>query len=146
MGILNKYVREMRCAAKQLIPWTYPKVNFEEEQEILALKQRTFFLDGYPIGVLYSEADYDDCIMKSVQIQSAMSPFLPFNLVCKIGKAFLGTKNISYIEFYRNNRKVYCWTVRVRNGVVLSPGQRTKQACFEGFQYRILHPNVVNLY
>lgn len=149
MEKLNKHVEEMRAIAKQMVPWTFPKVNFRDEQQILFLKQRTIELDGYSINILYSEADYTDhggYESWSVQIQSPTSPFLPFNMVCKVGRAFLGTKNISYIEFYRNNRKVYCWTVKVVNGDFIHPGKQSSQGSFEGFDFLILHPGSVNLY
>ncbi len=146
MSDLAKSVDEMKAVARLLIPYTFPKVPFEEEQEILALKYRGMTVDGYDVTVCYSEADYGDYTLKSLQIQSAQSPFLPFHLICKIGRIFLGSNGLSYIEFFRNNRKVYCWTVKSRNGNPLPPGKKTKRGVFEGFEFRILHPGSVDLY
>ena len=133
--------------ARQLVPLTYPKVHFSEEQEILILKQRQLTIDGYDVIVCYSEADYEKYLLRSLQIQSAQhGPFLPFTIVCKLGKIFLGSDNLSYIEFFRNNRKVYCWTVKCRGENILPPGSKTRPGSYEGFKFRILHPGSVDLF
>lgn len=132
--------------ARHLMPWTFPTVEFKEEQDILILKQHIDVIDGYDVTLCYSEADYEKYLLKSLQIQSTHAPFLPFNLVCKIGRAFLGSSNLSYIEFFRGNKKVYCWTVKARNGHLLPPGKKTKLGSFEGFEFSILNPGSVDLF
>ena len=146
MSDLKTTVKQMKSMARLLIPHTFPKVPFEHEQEVSVLKQRTLTVDGYEIVVCYSEALYPDYVLKSIQIQSYYTPFLPFVLVCKLGKVFLGTNNLSYIEFFRNNRKVYCWTIKTRNGRLLPPDKKTKPGNYEGFEFRILHPGSVDLF
>lgn len=146
MGKLSQTAKEMRSLARLLVPHTYPKVKFEHEQEVAVLKQRRITVDGYEIVVCYSEALYPDYMLKSIQIQSYHTPFLPFVLVCKIGQIFLGADGLSYIEFFRNNRKVYCWTIKTRNGRLLPPDEKTKLGNYEGFQFRILHPGSVDLF
>ena len=146
MGKLTKTVKQMKSIARMLIPHTYPKVEFEHEQEVSLLKQKTITIDGYEVVLCYSEALYPDHVLRSLQIQSAYSPFLPFVLICKIAQEFLGTNNLSYIEFFRNNRKVYCWTVKFRDGELLPPGSKTKPGNYEGFEFRILSPGSVDLF
>ncbi len=146
MSELAKSVDNMKTVARFLVPYTFPKVPFGQEQEILALKHRSMTIDGYDMSVCYSEADYGQYTLKSLQVQSEHSPFLPFHLICKVGKIFLGSRGLSYIEFFRNNRKVYCWTVKSKNGSLLPPGKKTKPGYFEGFEFRILHPGSVDLF
>jgi len=136
----------MKHMARRLVPRTFPVVEFEEEQDVLVLKQHTDVIDGYDVTLCYSEADYEKYLLKSLQIQSIHAPFLPFNLVCKIGRAFLGSNNLSYIEFFRGNKKVYCWTVKARNGRLLPPGKKSKLGSFEGFEFSILSPGSVDLF
>lgn len=139
-------IQQMKSMARRLLPYTFPTVHFKEEQDVLLLKQKRMIVDGYEVTLCYSEADYEKYYLKSLQIQSSQAPFLPFTLVCKIGKMFLGKKNLSYIEFFRGNRKVYCWTVKVKNGKMLPPGKKTKPGYYEGFQFSILHPGSVDLF
>lgn len=145
MSRLDQHVMELREMAQRLMPLTFPKVHFREEQEILPLKQQPIIVDGYETMICYSEADYGQYILKSVQVQSSQVPFLPFTVVCKIGKAFLGSENLSYIEFFRNSRKIYCWTVKSKNGSVLPPDVKTKPGQYEGFKFRILQNGSVDL-
>jgi hypothetical protein len=143
---LDKKVEEMKGMAEWLIPYTFPKVVFSEEQEVLPLKQRNVTLDGCEMVLCYSKADYDYYFLESLQVQSYYSPFLPFTLVCKLGRAFLGKENLSYIEFFRNSRKVYCWTITSRDGRSLPPGNKTKPGSYEGFAYNILQPGTIDLF
>lgn len=143
---LYQEVEEMRSLANMLVPHTFPLVDFKHEQDILMLKQRNLLIDGYDILVCYSKADYGTYFLESIQLQSAFAPFLPFNIVCKLGRIFLGSKNLSYIEFFKNNKKVYCWTIKSREGRSLQPDKKTKPGSYEGFEYTILHPGSVDLF
>lgn len=138
----------MRVLAERLIPYSYPRVDtFEEEQEILLLKQRNLTMDGYEFIACFSCADYDSYIQESLQIQPCCVPFLPFTTVCKIGKMFMGSKHLSYVEFFKDSKKIYCWTLkRSHEGRILAPGKRTKPANYEGFDYCVLHPGTVDLH
>lgn len=147
MDKFNDNVVRLKEMAKSLIPMTYPRVPFKEEQEILLWKQRQMTVDGYEIMVCYSEADYNKYILKSVQLQSAQQgAFLPFTVVCKMGRIFLGSVHLSYIEFFRNNRKVYCWTTKCQGDVVLPPGGKSKSGSYEGFKFVIMQPGSVDLF
>ena len=147
MSQFYERVDSIKRIAKRLIPLTYPRVQFSEEQEIIFLKQRQITIDGYDVMVCYSEADYEKNFLRSLQIQSIQNgPFLPFTVVCKLGKIFLGTYGLSYIEFFRNNRKVYCWTVKYQGEHVLPPGNKTKPYSYEGFKFGLIHPGSIDLF
>lgn len=129
--------------AEILVPHTFPLVDYEEEQDVLILKQRQITVDGYEVIVMLSRADYKKYHMVSFQVQSATSPFLPFNLVCKLAKSFLGPKYLSYVEFLRAGKKVYCWTLRITpEGRFLLPSKETEPSVYEGFEYNVLNPSV----
>lgn len=143
---LLQSVAEMKGMAEMLVPLTFPKVSFRVEQDVLLFKQRTLVLDGYEIFSCYSKADYGTNFLESLQVQAAFAPFLPFTVVCKLGRAFLGSEHLSYIEFFRNNRKVYCWTIKTREGRPMPPDNKTKPGIYEGFQFNILQPGTVDLF
>lgn len=143
---LSQTVEEMRGMADLLIPHTYPNVDFSEEYEVLPLKCRNITVDGYDIVINFSKSDYKKYVIESLQIQSIYAPFLPFTMVCKIGRAFLGSSYLSYIDFIKNNRKIYCWTLRVRGGKPIPPTKRSKEACYDGFNYNVLNQGSINLY
>lgn len=143
---LKNEVSSMRQTAVMLIPHTFPKVPFEHEQDVLVLKQRRIIVDGYEITVCFSRADYGKYYLDSLQIQNSSSPFLPFNLVCKLGIAFLGHDSLSYVDFIKDERKVYCWTLRVRDEKPLPPSKKSQTSSFEGFEYSILSPGSVGLH
>lgn len=143
---LTETVKEMKGLAEILVPYTFPRVDFRTEQEILVLKQRTQTVDGYEVTMCYSKADYGDYTLQSLQLQSAAATFLPFVLVCKLGKVFLGETNLSYIEFIKNNKKIYCWTTKSQGDRLLPADQRSHPGNFEGFQFNILCPGAVDLY
>ena len=139
-------VKRLRRMANILIPYTYPRCSFEEEQEILCLKQTTVEVDGYTILVTFSIAEYKEHRLETLQVQSTTCPFLPFSVVCKVGQLFLGQKNLSYVEFFRLNKKIYCWTLKRKNGDIMPPSDQSTPGSYEGFEYSILNPTTVDLY
>lgn len=112
MNPLKKHVIEMKRMAKSLTPHTHPQASIQDEQDIMCLKQRTIHVDGYEATLRFSRADHEDYMLDVLQIQSYHAPFLPFHVVCKIGRAFMGQVALSYVEFFQNNRKVYCWAIK----------------------------------
>lgn len=146
MNKLSETIKEMRAMATLLIPYTFPQAEFADEQRILCLKQRTITIDGYEVILFYSDAEYKEHLLSSLQVRPVQGPFLPFTVVCKIGRNFFGSRNLSYIEFFRNNKKIYCWTIKSREGKKLFPGKKTKPGSYEGFDFRILHPGSVDLF
>jgi hypothetical protein len=143
---LQDHVKEMRALALLLISHTFPIAEFDEEFEILPLKCRTILVDGYELQVTFSIAEYPKYMVESIQIQSLYTPFIPFNVVCKVARFFLGKKNLAYTDFLRNNKKVYCWTVRKKDGVPITPNDVAQNSVYEGFEYSILNPGSLDLY
>lgn len=145
-NVLQQDVNEMKGMADLLIPYTFPRVDFKVEQEVLLLKQRSITVDGYDIIACYSKADYGHYFLESLQLQAIYTSFLPFTLICKLGRVFLGSSNLSYVEFFKNSRKVYCWTIKSRDGRSLLPDNQTKPGSYEGFEFNILQPGSVDLF
>jgi hypothetical protein len=143
---LHQTVESMRHMGESLVSLTFPRVDFKIEQDILMLKQRVIVLDGHEISICYSKADYEEYHLESLQVQSVFSPFLPFNMVCKLGRAFLGSGGLSYIEFFRTSKKVYCWTIKSKDGRPLPPDSRGKLGRYEGFEFNVLQPGTVDLF
>lgn len=107
---LEEVVKYMRALGETLIPYNYPKAPAEWEDDISILKINDVWVDGYNVGVHYSKADYGDHYLITLQVWSKNSPFLPFNLVCKVARKFVGEDSLALVEFFRNSRKIYCWT------------------------------------
>lgn len=142
---IKKAVDCMKAMSDELIQYTFPKVSFEEEHKVLCLKQRVVCFDGYEVILCYSKADYKQYMLETLQIQSLKTSFLPFNVICKIGKLFMGKDNLSYIDFFRNNNKVYCWVIKSFENKKLLPGKRSRLTNYEGFKFYLLHPKSVDL-
>ncbi len=135
----------MRDTADHLIPLSYPLVDFNVEQDVLILKQRTLLVDGYEVMLCFSKSDYGDYLLEALQIKSMTSPFLPFHLVCKIARTFLGSECLTYYEIPEGNRKIYLWTAKIKDERVLTPDSTTKEGIFEGFRFYILQPGSIDL-
>jgi hypothetical protein len=138
-------VKDIKNIAELLIPYTFPKVDFKTEQQVLALKQTNLTIDGFDLITYYSKSDYQDHYLESLQLQSLYAPFLPFTVVCKAAQLFLGFTGLSYIEFFRNSRKIYCWTLRTADGKRLPPDKKSKPSTFEGFSFNVLLPGTIDL-
>lgn len=143
---LVQHVEEMRRLADHLVHLSHPNVEFVEEHEIIPLKCRTIKVDGYEMSVNFSKSDHKKHIIESLQIQSVYTPFLPFHVVCTVGRAYLGSQHLSFVDFMKNNKKIYCWTVRKRRGKALPISSKSLPGYYEGFEYSVLQPGMVNLY
>ena len=142
---LNTVVSEMSAVADHLVPYTYPMASFQNEQQILCLKQRIVRADGYETILCFSKANYTKYMLLSLQIQGYEVPFLPFTLICKLGRIFLGSRHLSFIDFMRNNRKVYCWAIKSLDGELLPPDKQAISVNYEGFEFSVLQPGAVDL-
>jgi hypothetical protein len=144
---LHEHIQEMKKMASFLIPYSHPNVSFADEYDTLPLKCRNIFVEGYEFTTSYSIADYKKYSIESVQVQLIHGPFAPFSLVCNIGKAFLGNDDLFFIDFMKNNRKIYCWTLRKdKNGASIPVSKAYTDGYYEGFEYKILDRRFVNLY
>jgi hypothetical protein len=146
---LQEHVREMRGLGDVLVPYNFPKAPAEWEDTINILKAREITVDGYTAVVHYSKGDYDDHYLETLQILGKNSPFLPFHVVCKLAKSFLGEHELSLVEIFRENRKIYCWTLTVdmTGKPIPSPFEGDVEKCnYEGFEYGMLQPDQVNFH
>lgn len=146
---LGQHITEMRNLGEVLVPYNYPLAPAEWESDINILKMREITVDGYTVVAHYSKADYETHYLETLQLLGKNCPFLPFCLVCKLGSKFLGQDGLSLIEFFRDNRKVYCWTLTVdRDGQPIpNPYEPETEHCtYEGFSYHYMHPSQVNFH
>lgn len=143
---LSQHVKEMRKLSESLISKTYPNVDFDEDAKVLPLKYKRIIVDGYEIAVNFSIADHTKYVIESLQVQAVYTPFLPFNLVCKLGRAFMGSSNLSYVDFIKQNKKIYYWTVKRKKNRTVRPNKDSLVGVFEGFEYAIIKPGSVTLY
>jgi hypothetical protein len=106
-------------------------------------------IDGYSLFLHYQKSDYDDYFIQSIQIHNLKSPFLPFNLICKIGKRFLGSEQLSLIEIFKEHRKIYIWSLCTdkKNNPIEIPNKDSIEECeFEGLHYSYLQPSMVDFF
>ena len=146
---LSQHVFEMRRLGEVLVPYNFPKAPPTVEDDINILKIRELTVDGYDVCCHYSKSDQDGYFMESFQIFGKHFPFLPFSLVCKLARHFLGEHELSLIEIYRENRKIYCWTLAVDfDGCAIpSPYETEVEYCtYEGFNYCYMQPNQVDFH
>jgi hypothetical protein len=146
---LKETVARMRGLGEVLSPFNCAK----NEDDISVLKTREIVVDGYEVVVYYTKshgypkgADHSTEVL---QIYGSYSPFLPFNLICKLAKAFLGNEHLSLVELFKGNRKVYCWAVNQDSSgkVIPTPFEvEVEQCTFEGLKYSYMQPNQVNFY
>lgn len=131
-----------------LVPYNFPQNDPALEDDLNAVKVTHTVVDGYDVTIYYSKADHNDFILETVQVYADNHPFLPFALVVKIARKFLGSEKLSLIEFMRMDRKVYCWTVyRNLSGKPINPPYESmKHLAYEGFEYTYLSPSNVNFY
>lgn len=146
---LDEIVDNMRKLGEMLIPYNFPLAPITLEDDLAIFKERETVVDGYPIILHYQKSDYQKHFMETLQIYGKSSPFLPFNLVCKLAKRFLGSKHLSLVEIFKNNRKIYIWSVCVdkEGQAISSPYDTETEDCqFEGLNYLYMQPNQVNFF
>jgi len=147
---LDQTILNMRSLGEMLVPYNFPLAPMPlKEDDLAPLKERELVVDGYQIVVNYQKSDYQNHLIETLQIYGKSSPFLPFNLICKLAKRFLGPHHLSLVEVFRQNRKVYIWSVCVdRNGKPIPcPYEAETESCeFEGFNYIYLQPSQVNFF
>jgi len=138
-------IKEMKSFGELLIPYNTPRVSQVDEDEICIIKTREVAVDGYNTVIYYSKSDWADYYIEILQVTGRYTPFLPFSLVCKIGKKFLGERYLSYVDFLRDNRKTYCWTVASdKSSTPISAPYKKEivsdDCVYEGFCYKCLNP------
>jgi len=145
---LDDIIEQIKNVGDALVPYNYPLNDPRLEDDIHLLKIVETVVDGYDVVLYFSRADYKTHFLETVQIFGKTIPFLPFSLVTKIAKKFLGGHNLSLVELPGMNRKIYCWTVCLdtRGRPINSPYDGKVEMCdYEGFKYSHMQPDQVNL-
>jgi hypothetical protein len=145
----EQILENLRKVSDYLVPYNFPLGEMELEDEIGALKRIEMTVDGYDVVVCFNKADYEDYYLETFQIFSRHSIYLPFHLVVKLACKMLGAAYLSFIEFYQDNRKVYCWSVCVDdNGKAIRSPHEDESVSkeYQGFAYKQMHPSQINLY
>ena len=147
---LNEVVDGMKALGEVLVSFNYPQVPYSElEDELGIFKAREAVIDGYSLFLHYQKSDYDDYFIQSIQIHNLKSPFLPFNLICKVGRRFLGSRHLSLIEIFKEHRKIYIWSLCTdkNNNPIEIPNKDSIEECeFEGLHYSYLQPSMVDFF
>jgi len=133
---LDSLVSRMRVVGEQLMPYNHPQSDVKLEDQLHWVKLKEINIDGYDVVIHFNRANHETHFVESVQIYGKKSAFLPFTIVVKIARKFLGSHHLNLIEFLKDNRKIYCWTLMVdrRGRPMPSEFERTLQK-HEGFQY-----------
>lgn len=149
MSKFDQKLEIMRNMANSLVPYNFPMGPVELEYHISPLKKCEVEVDGYTIVFHINRASYNDHYLETFQMYNKFAPFLPFSLVAKLAKKALGGYCLSLVEFYQDDRKIYCWSVCLddRGRPMMSPiKERSKPRVFEGFEYMYMTPEQLNLY
>ena len=147
---LNEIVKEMKSLGDVLVPFNYPKASITSWEDDLGIfKAREVVIDGYSLFIHYQKSDYDEYLIETIQIHNTKSPFLPFNLICKVGRRFLGSSCLSLIEIYKEHRKIYIWSVCTDKAgkTIPIPNHSSNELCeYEGLQYTLMQPKNVDFF
>lgn len=146
--ILDELVFQMKALGDVLVPYNFPQVDADLEDDLGIFKAREALIDGYNLFIHYQKSDYEDYFIEVLQIHNTKGPFLPFQLVCKLGRRFLGSSHLNLIELFRENRKIYVWSVcRDKTGKSISSPNETLETCeFEGFKYLYMQPHQADFF
>lgn len=146
---LDEVVRGMKALGEVLVPFNFPRSPLPMEDDLGLFKARQAVVDGYSVYIHYQKSDYAVYYIETVQIHNMNAPFLPFSLVCKLGKRFLGQQHLSLVEMFRDNKKIYLWSLctdKQGNALSLPNNPSVEECVFEGFQYHYLQPNQVDFF
>lgn len=137
-------IEEVKNTADFLQPFNQPFNNQDTENSLSLFKSRFFLLDGYDIGIYFNRVNYGSYYLETLQVFGNTCAFLPFNLLIKVATKFLGKHELCLIEYIRNNRKIYCWSIALdKEGkpVQQNTPLKSESCVFENFQYQYLYPS-----
>jgi hypothetical protein len=149
MSQFEARLENLRSLSQDLVPYNFPLGPVELEYYLSPLKRSEAEVDGYSVVFHFNRASYNDHFLESFQVYNKYAPFLPFCLVAKLARKALGSHELALVEFYQEDRKIYCWSVCLdgRGRPIPSPMQeRTDPRVFEGFRYAYMTPEQLNLY
>lgn len=141
---LKDLSEEMRFVANKLIKYTSPKCHPKIEKDLIFIKTRVVIVDGYELVLFFSISQYDKRKHETLHIMSNDFNFLPFNLVSRVGRTFLGNKNLHLVELIKNGKKLYIWNVWLdenQNPTEVRVLQMNKTLTFEGWEYKYIYPD-----
>ena len=151
----DNIIENLRRVGDHLVPLNWPRNDPGLENDISVLKKSNVLIDGYDVTVKFNKAEYfeqegvHDYILETFQMTGEFIPFLPFGLVVKIGRRVLGGHHLSLVEFFQDNRKVYCWSVCTdkRGRPIPPPFNEDLQRCsYEGFEYAYIESSELSFY
>lgn len=130
-----QHVEEMKKLAEVLVPFTPP--NQPKDDDISWFKSREIVVDGIPIVAHYSVTDHKDYRPIVLTIGAKKAPFLPFGVVCKVARMFLGDEYLTLFEYTKGGSKIYSWMILLHEGEVISNNQteRASQESYNGFDF-----------
>lgn len=145
---LDVLVDHMRNMGEQLIPYNFPHADARLEDDLGILKTKEVYIDGYSVLIHYSKADCKTHRVETLQVFGKRNSFIPFRLAVKLAKKFLGSHNLILSEIFRENRKIYCWSIVVDlRGRPISAQHKDAQVLFhEGIEYSYVDPKYLNFY
>jgi len=146
---LDEIVDNLRKIGEYLVPLNYPKNDPSLENDIAILKSANISVDGYDLIIKFSKADYTEYILETLQITGRDFIFLPFDVIVKLGRRILGGHELSLVEFFQDNKKIYCWSVSTNDEgkPVPSPYKNKSKKCsYEGFEYIYIEPKELSFY
>jgi hypothetical protein len=144
--LLSQHVKEMKALGELLAPVTHANDSVGDAFELAPLRCRKMFVDGYYLVVSYATGDDSGFRIETLQMQGVSMPYLPFYLVCKLAKAFLGPKKLGFMDFIQDGKKIYCWSVRSDSrGKRLPLPKDYKRIQFENFKFALMADRTVNL-
>jgi len=146
---LDLIADHMRNVGEQLVPYNFPQASPQLEDDLNEIKSRDVVVDGYNVILHFSKSNYDDHYLETLQVIGKNTSFLPFSLIAKVGRKFLGGHHLSLVEIYKDGRKIYCWSVTLnRRGcpIASSYEQDGERCTYEGFEYSYMDPSQVNFY
>jgi hypothetical protein len=148
MQKLDQTISEMKSLGEQLVEFTHPKADTSIEDDITVLRGRDVMVDGYHLTLFYSKADYGDYNLETFQVLGKWTPFVPFTVVCKLAKKFLGDKELCLVEIFLDQRKTYVWTLTTGpDSKPRHPVQAiVSEIEFEGLTYCYMDPSDVNFF
>lgn len=152
---LERHIREMRVLASLLSPHSFPEVSPKDEEVIAPLKQREVSVDGYDVVVFFSTCSYGQVRLETLQLYGKDFSFLPFTVICKLARRFLGDEGLAYVEvmhhgkdggFDGDSRKIHIWTVYYADGQrISSPFAKELKSChFDGLRYAQMTRDEIN--
>jgi hypothetical protein len=145
---LDEIIARMRTVGEQLTPYNYPQADPKLEDDLNIIKTKEFVVDGYEILIHFSRADHRAYVVETVQVLGKNTAFLPFCVVVKVARKFLGNHHLNLVEFFKDNRKIYCWTISLdhRGCPVPHQAEQVVPQKFEGFEYSYMPSSQIKFY